>query len=44
MQTLIYALRAQTTKVNARALFEYFDCHSEAHALFANPTGKRLHT
>jgi hypothetical protein len=33
MQTLIYALRVQTTKANAWALLEYFDRHSQARAL-----------
>jgi hypothetical protein len=33
MQTLIYALRVQTTKANACALLEYFDRHSGARAL-----------
>jgi hypothetical protein len=33
MQTLIYALRVQTTEANARALLEYFDRHSGARAL-----------
>ena len=33
MQTLIYTLRVQTTKANARALLAYFDRHSEARAL-----------
>jgi hypothetical protein len=33
MQTLIFALRVQTTKANARALLAYFDRHSGARAL-----------
>jgi hypothetical protein len=33
MQTLIYALRVQTTEANARALLEYLDRHSEARTL-----------
>ena len=42
MQTLIYALRCQTTSANANALLEYIRWHPAADSLLTLPERKEI--